>query len=496
MRKEPSKQLDLFAFSSDNYKITKPIRIISFFSGIGFQEMGIKKVFPNAANYKTCEWAIPSIIGYDAVWNGEQDKSLYSEDKKSLVDKLFNLGVSLDYNKPAERKQLERLDINKLNKISVAIDRCHNLVNIMSVKGSDLEIVDKDKYEYLMTYSFPCQDLSLAGLGKGMSESQAEGGTRSGLIWEIIRILNECGDNKPQLLLCENVPQLHSKDNLDDFYKLQLELNKMGYLNFWEDLNAKDYGIPQNRVRTFMLSIYDPSGVAIYSFPHSEKLVLRLKDLLEDSVDEKYYLSDLDIERISSGNAYEKPIDTALSRENREDGVMETLTTHAGKDSAGMKLILVKNANSKGCLEAGVGDGVDISSRMQYHRGTVQKDSCQTITTSGEGAGIGVVVLGGIGEKKSNGGTQYYEQNRIYDGGKLATSVTAQSSFHPYYSFGPLAIRKLIPLECIRLMGAADEVYYALRDIGGLSDSQIYHIAGDGLVPQVVSAIMEKMKNE
>lgn len=155
--------VSLFDGLDSNYKIptNKRIKILSFFSGVGFQELGIKKAFPDAESYKTCEWAVPSIIGYDAIWNGEQDKKCYTTDKQMLIDKLYKLGISLDYDKPAELKQIQRLSLEKLNQINQAIERCHNLVNIMNVKGGDLEIVDTDKNEYILFYSFPCQDLSL-----------------------------------------------------------------------------------------------------------------------------------------------------------------------------------------------------------------------------------------------------------------------------------------------------------------------------------------------
>ena len=127
-------------------------------------------------------------------------------------------------------------------------------MNIMKVKGKDLEIINVDKYEYVMTYSFPCQDLSLAGTRKGMATSQADGGTRSGLLWEVERILDEL-ENKPQVLLMENVPEVIGTKNVEHFNKWLAKLESLGYSNFFQILNAKDYGIPQNRRRCFMVSI-------------------------------------------------------------------------------------------------------------------------------------------------------------------------------------------------------------------------------------------------
>jgi DNA (cytosine-5)-methyltransferase 1 len=122
--------------------------------------------------------------------------------------------------------------------------------------------------------------------------------TRSGMLWEVERILTEC-EEKPQILLMENVPQVHSQDNIEDFNKWQYSLEKMGYKNYWQDLIATDYGIPQTRNRCFMVSIL---GKYNYKFPQPIPLEKKLKDLLEDNVDEKYYLSDEMIKYIVSDN--------------------------------------------------------------------------------------------------------------------------------------------------------------------------------------------------
>ena len=111
-------------------------------------------------------------------------------------------------------------------------------------------------------------------------------GTRSGLLWEVERLLNET-ENLPQVLLMENVPQVHGTKNIDDFNLWIDFLKSKGYSNFWQDLNAKDYGVAQNRKRCFMVSIL---GNEVYEFPKSVKLNKCIKDYLEDEVDEKYYI--------------------------------------------------------------------------------------------------------------------------------------------------------------------------------------------------------------
>lgn len=197
------------------------------------------------------------------------------------------------------------------------------------------------------------------------------------MLWEVERILGEL-EEKPQIILMENVIQVHGEGNKEDFNKWQLRLEEMGYKNYWQDLIATDYGIPQTRNRTFMVSLL---GDYNYTFPKPIPLKLKLKDMLEDNVDEKYYLSDKQINDIQSWNAYEKPLEN-MEKTDKSD-ISPTLTTRSGAYAAGM--ILVKNATKKGYLEAEVGDGIDISSRMEYHRGNVQKGKCQTISTMGGG---------------------------------------------------------------------------------------------------------------
>ena len=161
----------------------------------------------------------------------------------------------------------------------------------------DIEVEDSHSFTVQNTIVHNCQDLSNAGLGKGMSRGS---GTRSGMLWEVERILKELKEeNKPlpKYLIMENVPQVHGENSLSDFNEWCEFLKSIGYTNAWDDLNSKNYGIPQNRVRTFMISILDNDGT-YFQFPQQIKLAFRLKDLLEKKVDEKYYLSDKVIEKL------------------------------------------------------------------------------------------------------------------------------------------------------------------------------------------------------
>ena len=269
----------------------------------------------------------------------------------------------------------------------------------MNVKGHDLGELPSNQTS-ILTYSFPCQDLSLAGKRQGMATSQADGGTRSGLLWEIERIIRERereNSTLPTILLMENVPEVVGKNNIAHFKKWEEQLRKFGYSNYVETLNGKNYGIPQNRKRTFMISIL---GEYAYDFPCKTRLKYRLKDLLENNVDEKYYLSQKMIDYISATGTK----DFSVNNSKINCSIGRPLTTEQSKRAGttnyicddlpndfDLRTIAIKNATEQGYLLAEDGDGIDISTRMETHRGTVQKGSCQTLTTQG-GENVVVVV--------------------------------------------------------------------------------------------------------
>lgn len=320
-------QSTIFDILYEQYKISKPIRLIEFFAGYGSQALALKYLGVEFEHWKTCEWAVKSIQAYkDIHFPNKKVKFNENRTKEEMVDFLFRKGISSNYNEPMKKEQINRLGEDKLKTIIENIGITNNLVNIQQVKGKDLEIVDKDKYTYLLTYSFPCQDLSMAGLRKGMDDTS----TRSGMLWEVERILDECKEigELPDILLMENVPQVIGTDNLDNFIKWTYKLESLGYKNYWKNLIATDFGIPQTRNRTFMISIL---GDYSYSFPRTQPLELKLKDLLEKNVEEKYYLSDKiinffrenEVKQMEKGNGFKFNVTDG-------DCTAKTITTRAG----------------------------------------------------------------------------------------------------------------------------------------------------------------------
>lgn len=157
----------------------------------------------------------------------------------------------------------------------------------------DIEVQHNHSFTANGVIAHNCTDLSVAGKMEGMSKSDWEQGnaTRSGLLWEVERILGELQkENLPQVLVMENVPQVHAEANKQDFDSWLAYLRKRGYQNFWQDLNAKDYSIPQNRDRCFCVSILSENFVD-YEFPNPIPLETVMKDFLESNVDENYYIN-------------------------------------------------------------------------------------------------------------------------------------------------------------------------------------------------------------
>lgn len=270
------------------YSINKPIRMIELFGGYMSQSLALKYLGVDYESYKLSEWEKNAIAAAHAI-HFPDDTTDYSKDlsKDELVKFLVEFGLSNDGKSPMDEKSVARKGENWLREVYNDIKATRNVGSILNIHAEDLEIIERDKYEYIMTYSFPCQDLSLAGKQKGMDKGSE---TRSALLWEVQRLLEECKEQNclPNVLLLENVSQVHGKKNIENFNTWLSILEDLGYSNFWQDLNAKDYTVPQNRVRTFVVSIL---GDYEYEFPKPVELKKRLKDILEDEVDESYYIN-------------------------------------------------------------------------------------------------------------------------------------------------------------------------------------------------------------
>lgn len=435
-----SEQLTLFDTLWETYKIKKPIRLIELFAGYGSQHLALKYLGANFESHRIAEWAVKSIQAYKDL-HCPEDHTNYSAalSRDEVVDFLLQKGVSMDYNQPMTREQLMNLKEQEVRTIYNNIIATNNLVSVCNAKGSDFDIVDQDKYEYIMTYSFPCQDLSLCGKVAGMKKGS---GTRSGLLWEVERILNELkAENKlPQILLMENVVQVHGEKNWADFEAWKKSLATLGYCNFWKDLEATDYGVPQTRDRTFMVSIL---GDYNYNFPQPKPLTTMLDNIVETNLtDRSYYLTEKQIESMQMWKAQQDPFKDI----DKPKHVSPTITARgAGEYHSGMILI---------------------------NESLIEKD---------------VQVVGGIGEMKSNNGKQFFFQDRIY---KDNVAVALSATFNPYYLV-ECGVRKLTERESFRLMGVKDADFDLIAR--NQTRRSLYHLAGDSIVVDVLMAIFKEL---
>lgn len=355
----------------------------------------------------------------------------------------------------AQRKALERagipfdvVAISEIDKYALKVyEKMYGEFNNLG----DITKIEKLPKADLWTYSFPCTDISVSGKLKGLEKGS---GTRSSLLWEVERLINvskECGE-LPKYLLMENVKNLVSKRFKKYFDTWCSYLESLGYTNYYKVLNAKDYGIPQNRERVFMISILnDTEG---YTFPKAMELKTKLSDLLEEKVDEKYYLSEKLINcftDMTDRNGLFRGL-KFRPRDLTKDFIAKTITTKAGSRPCD-NYIVVPEATKTGYALAEVGDGI-YTNRCSKKRGVVQKNKIPTLKANP--SDIGVVVN---------------DDNNL------------------------IAIRKLTPRECFRLMGFLDnEIDLAFSS--SVSDTQLYKMAGNSIVVNCLTEIFKNLKGD
>lgn len=326
--------------------------------------------------------------------------------------------------------------ISEIDKYAV---KAYNATHEPTANYGDICLIDWNSVPDfdLFTYSFPCQDISSAGRQRGL---EAGSGTRSSLLWECRKAIET---KRPKYLLMENVKALVSKKFISHFNDWLLYLESLGYSNFWQVLNAKDYGIPQNRERVFVVSILGNNEQ--YKFPKPFELTKRLKDVLEECVDEKYYLSEKfyncivehSNRKISEGCGFKTQFVNI-------DGTAGTITTKYGQRSTDPYII--QNGFER--------NNFAFVSYTREKKGNVVdrhlKDVANTVHTS----------------TGSGGNTDCF----VYDGN----------------------IRKLTPRECFRLMGVSETDIDKIQS-AGISNSQQYKMAGNSIVVDVLYYIFKNL---
>ena len=295
----------------------------------------------------------------------------------------------------------------------------------------------------LFTYSSPCQDFSQAGKQAGGTEGS---GTRSSLLWECRRAILA---KRPKYLLMENVAALVSQKFIRLFNAWQLELESYGYRNFAKVLNAKDYGVPQNRERIFMVSVLDEA--ARYEFPDPMPLTIRLKDVLEKEVEERYYLSEQQINTFNNHAERHGGVGHGFGWNPTDGDVVANALLAASQLRPSTNYVLIPEATKDGYIPMEFGGVCDLS----YPNSDTRR-------------------------------------GRVQEGGTVAPTLTCgveNSLRRIEYGY---RIRKLTERECFRLMDMPEE-YIDRIQAAGISRSQQYKMAGNSIVVACMYHIWRKL---
>jgi DNA (cytosine-5)-methyltransferase 1 len=424
----------------------------------------------------------------------------------------------------AFEKALERLEIPHETVFYCEIDKyaskAYSLIHDISENFNlwDITKVDETKLPDfdLMTWGFPCQDISVAGKQAGI----IEGETRSGLYHDGLRILRY---KKPKYSIIENVKNLVGKKFQAEFNQMLCDIEDAGYRSYWQVLNAKDYGVPQNRERVFIVSIrYDIEQD--FDFPTGFDNGVRLKDLLEDEVDEKYYISQEKTEKLLAGLIGKDMSDGIISLNPRRedgkqtyqqdrvydtDGVMATLSAQlSGRFNIAIP-VLTPDREEKGqngrrfkddsepmftltgqdrrgvLMQIGM---LDIKGNEQIRR-VYSEDGLSPTLNCMEGGNRQPKVLINeptVFEERKDEGMRFFK-NGVCGTLRTISDCGDKRVIYPNYR-----IRKLTPLECFRLMGFDDADYWVCKN-AGISDSQLYKMAGNSIVVQVLEGILTNL---
>ena len=394
---------------------------------------------------------------------------------------LKNLGI------PYEVVAISEIDKYAIKAYEAIHGPTLNLGDITQINVKDIPEHD------LFTYSFPCQDISVAGKIRGI----IEGETRSGLLYECKKIIEYC---KPKYLLLENVKNLVGKKFKPQFDEWLAYLETLGYTNYWKVLNAKDYGVPQNRERVFVVSIlgdHEP-----FEFPKPIPLDKCIKDILDEHVDEKYYLSDELVDRFKKsikkdkypfGKEY-KVIGTTVENEeekgtNSRGWVYDTndcISTLTATDYKQPKQIAeIDTVERLG--------GIFDNEKEKHQAGSVyDKNKCSpTLDTMQGGYRQPLIIdtINVIGKLDCKGWHDI--ETRVHDTNGVSPTIETRNR-GKYMDDSRGRIRKLTPRECFRLMGMKDDDIDKIQQ-AGISNTQQYKMAGNSIVVNVLEAIFKKL---
>ena len=359
----------------------------------------------------------------------------------------------------------------------------HNVskdLNLGDITQINIESLPKDID--LITHGSPCQSFSAAGKGHGGDEGS---GTRSSLMWNTVAICKHC---KPKYVVWENVKNVLSKKHVHNFEKYLNKMEELGYRNYYKVLNAKDFGIPQNRERIFVVSIRKDIKKD-FKFPEGFYSEIRLKDILEDEVDSKFYVSEekvqqlfknckgkIDLNKQVVGTCH-KDNNLSYATRNRvysEEKNSPTLSATMYKDAP-----IVIRANTSKNMPIRIG-GLFDTEEGKHQAGSVwdKEGLAPTLDTMQGGWRQPCIIIDD---------TQGFDGTRIYK--DIVPTLRSQRSGLKIVT--DYKVRRLTPRECWRLMGFKDEHFDKAQEV--CSNTQLYKQAGNSIVVPVMKAILKNL---
>lgn len=369
------------------------------------------------------------------------------------------------------RVEYELVGFSEIDKYAIksycAIHNVSEGMNLGDITKINTDTLPKDID--LITYGFPCQDISLAGKQKGMFNEDGTQ-TRSGLFFEVLRIIKA---TQPKFAIAENVKNLTSKKFKEQFEIVLNSLEEAGYNNYWQVLNAKDYGIPQNRERVFIVSIRKDIDKG-FEFPKKQELTKRLKDLLEDKVDEKFYLSDKAIA------GFTRHAERHANRGNGfgwhpTDGNVIANTLLASSNNRPSDNFIRESK----CIQVG---NLTTAGKYESTKRVYSSNGIFPTINTFQGGNTETKILC---EQRSDEGLRFFKND-------LCGTLRTIDSCGDKRIISDDRIRKITPKECWRLMGFTDEDFEKAAAVN--SNRQLYKQAGNSIVVNVLEEIFKNLR--
>lgn len=452
------------------------------FSGIGCQERG----FENSNLFdievvNTSEINKEAVLSYAAIHCGLTNEMVdtYKDypSRKEMARQLteINFGYEPEKNKHFDWYKLARRKSNDIEKYWLASKLTNNL--------GDISKIEFLSYADLWTISSPCQSISIAGKMNGLEK---DSGTRSSLVWDSARLLQRAKEDGilPKYLLMENVKNLVSKKFKDQFDMIRDTLDEIGFNTYYKVLNAKDCGVPQNRERVFLIGIRKDIDNGIYDFPKPFDTGIRLKDVLDKEVDEKYYLSEDIQKRFKiTDDTFTKNIVGTTKPENstrfgqrdvvyQENGIIGCLQATDYKQPK--QIIEVTN----NCMQGGDRQPrvLETPVKLSHSEWKQQMFNKFIEDANGEPSGVNTNQSQTFGYRPPMKGYSRCLRSENNDTGVVEN----------------FRVRKLTPSERFKLMGLTEDDILKAKAIR-ISDSQLYRQAGNGIVTNCVELLAEHL---